>query len=115
MEEDWHLPWHLQIAHIASGQGRARRVDDIRAVILLCARCHQTHVSDACRHHEMVINGKSYPTIDERHTLWIKKNMDAENYDIGFLDSLWIGHPPAPERPPEAWMEKMHQNQGLYL
>ena len=112
---NWGAPWHLQVAHIASGQGRARRVDDRRAVIVLCPLVHDLHVSDSDRMPTKTISGICYPTIDERHTLWIKQKMDKEFYDEEFLAAIWIGNLPEPNRPPDRWMQELYKNQGIIL
>ena len=108
----WHGPWGLHIAHIASGGARARRVDDRRAVILLNPLCHQLHVSDADSLPSMTIGGIEWPTIDERHTLWIKQAMDPEGYDPEFLQSIWIGKLPDPQRLPSFWETQFLINTG---
>lgn len=63
----------------------------------------------------MHIAGEELPTIDERHTLWMKQKFDKENYDIEFLQKIWIGKVPQPEKPPEFWRNEMYKNQGLML
>lgn len=90
-------------------------MDDRRAVIVMCSLAHKCHVSNADRHPTMNIMGDEWPTIDERHTLWLKQRIDAKYYDLPFLRSIWIGEPPEPERPPEFWMEKLQANQGIML
>jgi|GEM_PF-5382407 len=110
---DWHSRWYLQEAHIASGGGRARRVIDDRAVILLCPRCHDCHVSDSNAFSAKTINGIEYPTIDERHTIWIKQDVDGK-VDIEFLKTFWIGIPPEPERPPDFWCKRFTDNTGRF-
>lgn len=101
--EHWHGPWLLEIAHIASGAGRARRVNDRRAVILLCSLCHRVHVSDSDAHPWMSIASTDWPTIDERHALWLKRECDPEYYDPEFLSTIWIGKVPEPVKPPAIW------------
>ena len=113
--KNWHGPWHLQVAHIASGQGRARRVCDRRAVTLLCPLVHDLHVSNSDRFPRKTIGGISYPTIDERHTLWIKQRMDPEYYAPEWLAQYWIGELPQPERPPERWMQELLRHTGIML
>ena len=108
-------PWHLHIAHIASGTGRARRVNKREAVILLSPICHTCHVSDADAHPSMTISGVTYPTIDERHTLWLKKVFDEKFYDRDYLQTIWIGRVPDPVRPPDFWCNMMQENQGIVL
>jgi hypothetical protein len=109
----WYAPWWMQIAHIASGGGRARRCNDVRGVVLLSPLAHACHVSNSDSHPEKTINGVKYPTIDERHTIWLKRRYDPENYDIEFLKTIWIGIPPEPECPPEFWCRLMLKNRGI--
>lgn len=113
--KNWHGPTALQVAHIASGGGRAVRVDDRRAVISLSPLCHMLHVSNSEGLPEMSINGVVYPTIDERHTLFLKKVFDPEFYDENYLSSIWIGKLPTPEKPPSRWREELLNNQGIFL
>ena len=111
---DWYGPWYLQIAHIASGSGVARRVDDRRAVILLSPICHMVHVSNADRHDSMVINGKRYPPIDERHTLYMKRELDPDCYSPEYLAQIWIGRVPEPEKPHDFWCERYLESTGIF-
>ena len=111
----WHGPWMLHVAHIASGRGKAVRVDDRRAVTLLSPLAHDVHVSNSDRFKFRVIGGQKIPTIDERHTLYIKQKFDPEYYDPDFLQSIWVGKLPEPEPPCEWWQERMLQNQGITL
>lgn len=113
--EFWHGPWWMQIAHIASGRGRAVRVNDRRAVVLLSPLAHLVHVSDRGRLPFMSVGRQEIPTIDERHTLYIKRKFDPEYYDRDFLQSIWIGRLPEPEAPPEWWQERFVKNQGITL
>ena len=112
----WCGPWKLQLAHIASGGGDARRVkDDRRAVLPLCPLCHDLHVSDSERYAKKWIAGKEWPTIDASHTLWLKREFDEEYYDTDFLQEYWIGQVPDPVAPPLFWRQMMLRNQGLML
>ena len=108
-------PTELQMAHIASGSGKARRVDDIRAVTLMHPLAHSLHVSDSEAHPEMYTGGKLYPTIDERHVLYMKRLIDPDNYDPDFLATIWIGRVPDPVPPPAFWREMMFKSQGLMI
>ena len=105
----------LEVAHIASGQGKARRVDDARAVILLCSLCHRLHVSNSDTYTEMRIAGHMFPTFDERHSLYVKWIMDPEFYDEEFLKGIWIGNLPEKERPPRYYSDRMADNIGLCI
>ena len=111
---DWYGPWFMQVAHIASGAGVARRVNDRRAVVLLSPICHTVHVSDSDKHDSMVINSTRYPTIDERHTLWLKLAVDPEYYSPDYLQDIWIGRVPAPEKPHDYWCEKFFESTGIF-
>lgn len=111
----FHGPYYLQIAHIASGGGRAFRVNDRRAVGLLCTICHHLHVSDADRLPTMQVGKHKYPTIDERHTLYLKKAFDPEHYDPEWLASIWIGNVPKPAPPHEFWRKSMLKHTGIAL
>jgi hypothetical protein len=113
--DGWWAPWYIHRAHLASGQGRAVRVDDPRAVLPLCPLAHMLHVSDSDRHPEMVVNGVAYPTIDERHTMFLKINMDDDGLDEDFLRTIWIGELPEPEPPPEFWLRELYRHQGILL
>ncbi len=112
---DWHGPTQLQVAHIASGAGKAVRVDDRRAVIVLSPLCHSLHVSNSDKLNKMKIGRYLYPTIDERHSLFLKKMFDPEYYDLEYLQSIWIGKLPTPEPPPERWCKELLNNQGILL
>ena len=111
--DNWFAPWLLEVAHIASGQGRARRVADRRAVVLLSSLAHRCHVSDSEKLPFIEILGRKYSTFDERHTLWIKRFFDPDYYDTNFLSTIWIGKVPEPVKPPEEWAIRMLSNQGV--
>lgn len=112
---DWHAPFYMQIAHIASGGGSARRTDSIKAVTLLCPLCHDCHVSDSDRLPYKHINGKQYKTIDARHTIFLKLHIDPEHYDPDYLASIWIGIPPDPEPPDICYLNSLGNLQGIFL
>ena len=111
--KNWNGPWMLHVAHIASGRARAIRADDRRAVVLLSPICHDLHVSNTDRLPFKWVCGEKLPTIDERHTLWAKQQFDPGYYDRDYLQSIWIGKLPEPERPPEYWRARMMRNQGI--
>ena len=113
--EKWYGDWWLQVAHLGSGSGTMHRVNDRRAVVLLCPLAHECHIANSVRIPEKKINGKVYPTIDASHLLWIKQIMDAGYYDMEFLERVWIGKPPEPQRPPQFWLDMLFENTGLEL
>lgn len=111
----WHSPWWLQVAHIASGGGDAVRKDDVRAVIALCPLAHDCHVSDADRFSVKKIAGREFPTIDARHTLWLKRYWHPEAYDEEFLQGIWKRRLPEPEPPPQFWRDMLFRNLGVMI
>ena len=109
----WHAPFMLETMHVGSGQGDCLRVDDRRCVIAGCSLCHSLHVNHAGG--TMNINGVDYPTIDARHTLWVKMKLDRAFYDRKFLAEFWIGTVPIPEKPPQFFLDELLKHQGLSL
>jgi hypothetical protein len=91
------------------------RVNDRRAVVLLCPLVHECHVADASRIQDKKIGGRSYPTVDASHLIWIKQIMDAAYYDPEFIKTIWTGLPPEPQRPPAFWMNMLFENTGIAL
>lgn len=87
------------------------RVDDARAVIVLCPLVHDLHVSSSKRFPSKVINRVTYPTIDEQNTLWVKKEMGG--YDEEFLKQIWVGELPEPVKPHDYWCEIFTSNLGI--
>ena len=110
-------PFRLEIAHIASGEGSAKRVDDRRAVVILSTWAHRVHVADTRLRTAMRFHGakEDTPTLDSRHTLWLKQKLDPEYYDREFLQSIWIGKLPDPEPLPLWWQQRMLLNQDIAL
>lgn len=112
--QNWYGEWWLQVAHIASGGAKALRVDDRRAVILACPRCHDLHVTDSEKFPFKTIGGQKYPTVSEKHFLWIKRDVDPEYYSPDYLRQIWIGVLPEPEKPPEFWNREYFIATGVY-
>ena len=93
----WHGPWRLERAHLSSGGGRMVRVEDVRAVVILCSLCHRLHV-----HHGgqiQVVAGESHHDLSDANLLWLKRERDPANWDLDFIASKWIGIPPEPVEP----------------
>lgn len=79
----WGAPWFLHRHHIV----RSPRVQDRRAVILLCPICHGR------------IHGDRYPQapgvgVSLPGQLWLKRTHDPQFYDRKFLAALHIGRLP---------------------
>ena len=83
---DWyHAPWFLQRHHIVNKP----RVEDRRAVILLCPVCHGRIHGE--RYRESQGWALTLPA-----QLWLKRTYDRDFYDRGFLRKHHIGRlPPA--------------------
>lgn len=112
--KEWGAPWMLHKAHIASGTGEAIRVDDRRAIVLLCPLAHMCHVSNADGM-EFAICKQRWPAIDARHTLYLKQKFDPEYYDRAWLQDIWIGQLPQAVKPPQFWLSILYNNTGLLL
>ena len=93
----WCAPWFLQRAHVASGGCVRARVEDVRAINILCPRCHALNHGSVIR-----CRKDKLPTISTASMLWIKRARDPDNWDLEFLRSIWLGNPPDPE-PPHDW------------
>lgn len=89
--DDWGAPWLIERAHIVSKP----RVEDRRAIVMLCSLCHRIH------HGENLgpLAGFRVP-LTLAHMLWLKREHDRSWYDVEFLQKHHVGRLPAPERPP---------------
>lgn len=108
------MPWGLHLAHLASGSGKFSRVDDRRAVILLCPLAHMLHVHNRRRTLALRINGKTWPTLDDANTIWLKRAFDSGYYDWQFIKAHWTGEPPEPEPPHSVFLEMLQDNVGVF-
>lgn len=111
----WYGDWWLQVAHLGSGSGTMLRVNDRRAVVLLCPLVHDCHVANSTKIPTKKINGTVYPTVDASHLLWVKQMMDPGYFDIEFLQKVFTGAVPEPQRPPQFWMNMFFENTGVNL
>lgn len=91
----WGGAWRLQRAHITSGSGTMRRVEDIRCICCLCPRCHQAQ-SGPIRWGGDIVT----PQLTVANTLWLKLNFDPDRFDLEYLQLLATQKLPALE-PPE--------------
>lgn len=112
---NWYGDWWLQVAHLSSGSGAMFRVNDRRAVVLLCPLAHECHVHDRVAIPTKRINGKEYPTVDAANLMWIKQIMDPNFYDPEFVTRIWTGTPPEPAKPHSFWLNMLFENTGLSL
>lgn len=89
------------------------RANDRRAVVLLCPLVHECHVADSSKIPVKKVNGKEYPTVDASHLLWVKQMMDPGYYDRDFLQKIWTGAVPEPQRPPQFWTNMFFEMTGV--
>lgn len=85
----------LERAHLMAGGGKGLRVEDRRAVNLLCPSCHRVH-----QH--------SGPQLSNAHMLWLKRERDPGYWDPSFISWFWIGIPPEPVEP--TWQRDKYQS-----
>lgn len=63
----------------------------------------------------MLIGNRRFPTIDERHTLYLKQFFDPEFYDTEWLAKIWIGNLPEPTKPDVYWTSQVYKHTGILL
>ncbi len=81
--EGWHFPWFIERAHMIPFPVR---IEDVRAVALLCSLCHKTS------HGERVIltaGQNPLPRLQPEHLLDLKRRFDRENYDREWLKARY--------------------------
>lgn len=105
---DWYAPWMVERAHIIPG----RRVEDPRAVILLCSLCHR--ISHAYKGGRFFVEGEPYTItpLDLSHRLWLKRRFDPGNYSRPFLETLAIKRLPTIHKPPLAYFKQLESRRG---
>jgi len=87
----WHGPFLIERAHIVNKP----RVEDRRAVVLLCSLCHrQEHGSDVSAYGRKSKSGLELPEL-----LWLKRRFDPKYFDREFLSKHCVGKLPRAQRP----------------
>jgi hypothetical protein len=89
--EWWNSPWLIERAHIVW----APRVEDRRAVVLLCSRCHCIQHGDKFSF--------NYPPVTRANLLWLKWKYDPEFYDTGFLRCHSVNNLPKKQVPHQVY------------
>lgn len=102
---DWFAPWLIERAHIVGGIGC--RVEDVRAVVLLCSRCHRLAHGATFR-----IQGRRLPNLKRAHLLWLKRHRDSERYDRAFLRGCAIGALERAAKPPQWFLLGYESRRG---
>lgn len=88
--EGWFGPFLVERAHIVNKP----RVQDVRAVVLLCSLCHRA------QHGAIVKN--ALPQCMEGHMIWMKRVFDARVHDMEFLQQHSVGRLARTCKPPQA-------------
>lgn len=96
----------LERAHIGAGSGVMRRVEDVRCVVLLCRRCHLAQSSP------LNIGGVAIPKLELRHTMWLKRRFDPDNYDRAYLRELAVQRLPSASIVPAWFRREFAANRG---
>ena len=102
----WFAPWHIERAHIFRGWAR---VDDVKAIVLLCSLCHKTS------HREQVIlDGMEnpLPRLWPEHLLDLKRRFDPENYDREWLKTRCLGKLPHCVKLPALYLAEYRKRRG---
>ena len=98
---DWNAPWLLHRAHIVNKP----RVEDSRAVVLLCPLCHDLS-------HGRLFPQIALPALGLEQMLWLKLVRDRSRYDREFLAKHCIGKLPEPQRLPVAYTNEYRGRRG---
>jgi hypothetical protein len=101
---NWHGPWLIERAHIAS----MPRVLDRRLIVLLCSRCHRAQ-------HGQVFDRSlqiEQPTLATM--LWLKSTFDSEFYKREFIRRFHVGNLPKPKMPPANLQTIYLNRRGTY-
>ena len=78
----------LEAAHVCKpGCIGMKRVDDRRAVVLFCSRCHRRQENPTPE--PVMIDGREVPPITPANMAWLKYTYDREHYDDEFLEGLF--------------------------
>jgi hypothetical protein len=89
--DSWFAPWLIERAHIVSSP----RVEDRRAVVLLCSMCHRVSHGE-----QLVLPSMEKLVVPQvSHMVWLKKRFDHSHYDRAFLNSLSIAMLPRAKAP----------------
>lgn len=92
----WLVPWMLHRSHIVSKP----RVEDAKAVVLLCPVCHH----GGC-HSERYAAEQDAPALTVANLLWLKQAFDKPRFELEFLQRHSVQILPEPE-PLPAWYDQ---------
>ena len=108
----WQGPWFLHLAHLSSGSGRMRRLQDRRLVVPLCPLCHDLHQRAGGT---KKIGGHTFPCLTDGNMLYLKNARDPEHYDPEFIASVWLGVPPEMESPEQFYRDQFQLYRRWYF
>lgn len=103
----WFAEWFLDRAHIVNKP----RIEDVRAVVLLCRLCH----SRATGARIAGCEGRDWPPLTVAHLLWLKVRFDPSNYSREFLQRYTVQRLPRAARPPLVYRNAYHSRRGAVL
>ena len=86
----WYAPWFLHRAHVVS----ITRVEDVRAVVILCPLCH------GMAHGNHYVEFAHVPRLTTANLLWLKLKYDPTRYDRTFLQRYCLGKLPRAQQLP---------------
>lgn len=99
--DDWFASWRIERAHVAAGSGTMVRQQDVRAVVLLCSRCHLSHSHNG---ETVLLNGELLPGLSDANVLWLKGMRDVIDWE--YLRGVWLGTVPEPVEPPQWYLDE---------
>lgn len=102
----YHAYWRLERAHIAAGRSKMLRIEDRRAIVVLCPICHRAHGTNGGA--PRVICGILVPCLSNGAALFLKRLRDPFWWDPEWLESHWIGRLPELVEP-DAWFMEQYQ------
>jgi hypothetical protein len=102
----WFGPWFIERSHITRSPPR---IEDVRAVVLLCSLCHKTS------HWERIFLAGSLnplPRLHTEHLLDLKRRFDRANYDRQWLTEHHVGTLPRCQKLPAIYLAQYRERRG---
>lgn len=106
--DGWFGPWLIERAHIIPFPVR---IEDVRAIALLCSLCHKTN------HWQRIVlsdGGNPLPRLHPEHLLDLKRRFDPDNYDRPWLKERYGNRLPARSwKLPAIYLAQRIERRGL--
>lgn len=100
----WFSEWFLDRAHIVNKP----RIEDVRAVVLLCRLCH----SRASGARIPGCQGHDWPRLTVAHLLWLKRRFQPELYDRAFLQRYSVRILPRAQKLPACYLAEFNRRRA---